>query len=116
MMNVKGGSWACPEASLRPGRDRKLAGMVSAPTSPLWRVAAHPLGTSICLALGYMVLCTVYVALTGWLPARAGLSFEHWLAVELRRGLVFALSTGAAYFGFAWFLLRRIAAQQNNIC
>ena len=79
------------------------------------RIAAHPIGASLCLALGYMVLCGAYIILSGRVVAGAAWSIEELRNLELLKGLVFVLVTGAAYFWFASRLLTRIAAQQQHL-
>jgi len=93
----------------------KLVALMAGSTSRLGRLAAHPVGASLCLALGYMLLCSAYVFLSGFLAAGAAWSVDQLRNIELLKGLAFVLLTGAAYFGFAAFLLKRIANQQQHL-
>jgi PAS domain S-box-containing protein len=79
------------------------------------RISAHPVGASLCLAMGYMVLCSAYIILSGRIVASAALSVEQLRNFELLKGLVFILITGAGYFVFAFYLLKRIAIQQQHL-
>ena len=80
-------------------------------SSRLGRITAHPIGVSLCLALGYMVLCSAYIVFSSRIAARA----THPYEVELLKGLAFVAITGVAFFGFATFLLKRIAIQQQHL-
>ena len=93
----------------------KLIAAVAGSSSQLIRIAAHPIGASLCLALGYMVLCSVYIIFSGRVAASASWSIEQLHTLELLKGLMFVLVTGAAYFWFASHLLKRIAAQQQHL-
>jgi PAS domain S-box-containing protein len=93
----------------------KLIAAVAGSSSRLVRIAAHPIGASVCLALGYMVLCSAYIIFSGRLAAGAAWSLEQLRQLELLKGLAFVLVTGAAYFWFASRLLKRIAVQQQHL-
>lgn len=93
----------------------KLIAAVAGSSSRLMRIASHPIGGSLCLALGYMVLCSAYIILSGRVAASAVWSVEQLHHLELLKGLAFVLVTGAAYFWFASHLLKRIAAQQQHL-
>lgn len=93
----------------------KLIAAVAGSSSRLIRIAAHPTWASLCLALGYMVLCSAYIILPGRVPARPAWPIGQLPNPELLRGLAFVLVTGAAYFWFASHLLKRIAAQQQHL-
>ena len=62
-----------------------------------------------------MVLCSVYIIFSGRVAASASWSIEQLHTLELLKGLMFVLVTGAAYFWFASHLLKRIAAQQQHL-
>ncbi len=93
----------------------KLVAVVAGSSSVLLRVAAHPIGAPLCLALAYMVLCAAYVILSGRIAASAAWSIGQLHNLELAKGLVFVLITGAAYFWFASRLFKRIADQQQHL-
>jgi PAS domain S-box-containing protein len=93
----------------------KLIATVAGSSNRLMRIAAHPIGASLCLALGYMVLCGAYIILSSRVAASASLSVQQLRNLELLKGLAFVLITGAGYFVFASLLLKRIAAQQQHL-
>ena len=93
----------------------KLIAAVAGSSNRLVQIAAHPIGASLCLALGYMVLCGAYIIFSGQLAASTAWSVEQLHQFELLKGLAFVLITGAAYFWFASRLLKRIAAQQQHL-
>lgn len=92
-----------------------LIAAVAGSSNRLARIAAHPIGASLCLALGYMLLCGAYIILSGQVAAGAAWTIQQLRNLELLKGLAFVLVTGAAYFGFACYLLKRIAAQQQHL-
>jgi len=106
-------------ASNRPGFSangaNKLITTMAGSPAYLLRIAAHPVGASLCLALGYMVLCSAYIILLGRVTARESWSIEQLHKLELLKGLVLMLVTGVGYFAFASYLLKRIAAQQHYL-
>jgi PAS domain S-box-containing protein len=107
-------------ASVRQARSSlhvasKLIAAVAGSSGRLMRIAAHPTRASLCLALGYMVLCTAYIILSGRVAASAAWSVGQLRNLELLKGLAFVLVTGAAYFWFASRLLKRIGAQQQHL-
>lgn len=95
--------------------ERRLVAMVAASSSRLMRLAAHPVGASLCLAVGYMVLCTTYILLSGRIAADASRSMEQLHRLESVKGLAFVLASGVGYFAFASSLLKRIASQQQHL-
>ena len=100
---------------IRPHLARKLITVMAGSSSRLGRIAAHPIGASLCLALGYMILCSAYIFLSGRIAAGAAWSIDQLRNLELLKGLAFVIITGAGYFGFAAFLLKRIAIQQQHL-
>jgi PAS domain S-box-containing protein len=94
---------------------RKLIVAMAGSSSRLGRSATHPIGASLCLALGYMVLCSAYIFFSGRIAAGAAWSIDQLRNLELLKGLAFVMITGAAFFGFAAFLLKRIAIQQQHL-
>ena len=93
----------------------KLVAAMSESSGRLGRMAAHPVGAALCLALGYAVLCSAYVLFSGRITAGAPASVDELRRLELLNGLVFVVLTGGAYFGFAALLLQRIATQQQHL-
>ncbi len=94
---------------------RKLIAAMAGSSTRLGRSATHPIGAALCLALGYMVLCSAYMFFSGRIPAGSALSIDQLRNLELLKGLAFVMITGAAFFGFAAFLLKRIAVQQQHL-
>ncbi len=94
---------------------RKLIVVMAGSSSRLGRSATHPTGASLCLALGYMVLCSAYIFFSGRIAAGAAWSIDQLRDIELLKGLAFVIITGTAFFGFANFLLKRIALQQQHL-
>jgi PAS domain S-box-containing protein len=97
------------------GVTSRLIAAVAGSSNFLMRLAVHPVGASVCLALGYVVLCSAYFVGSGRLVANVSWSLEQMRYLELLKGLTFVGVTGAAYFGFAYYLLKRIASQQQHL-
>jgi len=104
----------CPQGRSFNGATKLIAALAGSPAY-LLRMAAHPVGASLCLALGYMVLCSAYIILLGQVTAHVSWSIEQLHKLELLKGLVLMLVTGVGYFKFASYLLKRIAAQQHYL-
>ena len=85
---------------------------MAGPSSRLGRIVAHPIGASLCLALGYMVLCSAYIFFSGRIAAGLALSVEQLRNLELLKGLAFVIITGAGYFGFSAFQLKLLRASE----
>ena len=100
---------------IRPRLAKKLIMAMAGSSGRLGRIAAHPIGASLCLALGYMVLCGAYIFFSGRIAAGAAWSIAQLRDFELVKGLAFVMITGTAYFGFAAFLLKRIDVQQQHL-
>jgi PAS domain S-box-containing protein len=94
---------------------KKLIMVMADSSSRLGRTATHPIGASLCLALGYMVLCSAYIFISGRIAAGAAWSIDQLREFELLKALAFVIITGAGSFGFAAFLLKRIAIQQKHL-
>ena len=92
-----------------------LVAVMSDSSSRLGRMAAHPIGASLCLALAYIVLCSVYIVFSGRIAASETWSIDQLHEFELLKGLTFVAITGLAYFSFAFLLLKRIALQQQQL-
>ena len=78
-------------------------------------MAAHPIRASIWLALAYIACCGGYIVLSSKLAASASWTVDQLYRFELIKGLVFIGVSGLAYFAFAFWLLRRIAQQQEHL-
>jgi PAS domain S-box-containing protein len=94
---------------------RKLIAAVAGSSSRLIRIADHPYGTSVCLAVGYMALCAAFIVLSGRIAATPLWSSQQLHRFEIAKRLAFVLVTGAAYFWFSSHLLKRIAAQRQHL-
>jgi hypothetical protein len=76
----------------------KLIAAVAGSSGILIRIAAHPIGAPVCLALGYMLLCGMYIIFSDRIAAKAAWSIGEFHNLERLKGLAFVLVTGAAYF------------------
>ena len=88
-----------------PG-DQPLAG-----DEPQIRPAALATG----LAAGYALLCGAYIVLSGRVALRVSADALELANLELLKGLVFVGATALVFFGFAWWLLHRLAARQRVV-
>jgi PAS domain S-box-containing protein len=93
----------------------KLIAAVAGSSSRLMRIASHPTGASLCLALAYMGLCAAYIVISGRFAASRAWSIGQLHNLELLKGLAFVLVTGGVYFWFSSRLLKRIATQRQHL-
>jgi PAS domain S-box-containing protein len=93
----------------------KLIAAVAGSSGILIRIAAHPIGAPVCLALGYMLLCGMYIIFSDRIAAKAAWSIGELHNLERLKGLAFVLVTGAAYFLIASRMLKRIASQHQHL-
>ena len=84
-------------------------------SSRLERLSTHPIGAALCLALGYMLLSSAYIVFWNQFAARSTGSADQLRHIEWLKCGAFVLITGTAFFGFAAFLLKRIAIQQRHL-
>jgi len=75
----------------------------------------RPLVLAVILASGYALLCGTYIVLSGRLAARVSSDVTELASIELLKGLGFVAATGLLFFGFAWWLLRRLASRQRLV-
>ncbi len=94
---------------------RKLILAMAGSSTRLGRSATHPMGAALCLALGYLILCSAYIFFSGRIAADTAWSIDQLRDMELLKGVAFVLITGLVFFGFAAFLLKRIAIQQQHL-
>ena len=75
------------------------------------RPSLQPLVVALFLGFGYMILCTVYILLSGKLAGELSSSLAELQRIEMFKGVTFVLVTGLVYFGFlaAWRLAVRLA-------
>ena len=93
----------------------RLIAVMAQSSTRIGRMAAHPIGASLCLSLGYMVLCGAYIIFSGRIAANAAETVAQLQTFELLKGLAFVVVTGMVYFVFAVYLLKRIALQQEHL-
>ena len=67
------------------------------------------------LAAGYALLCGTYIVLSGRLAARVSADVPALANIERLKGLGFVASTALLFFGFAWWLLHRLASRQRLV-
>lgn len=67
------------------------------------------------LAGSYVVLCCVYLLVSGRLAARTSATVQDLERLELLKGMIFVLVTGAGLYFLAWSLVRRIARQEMRL-
>jgi two-component system sensor histidine kinase HydH len=70
---------------------------------------------SALLTLLYVVLCTVYITISTNFAASLSVTVAQLQTIELWKGLGFVAGTGMLYFAAAYFLLRRLWAQEARI-
>jgi two-component system sensor histidine kinase HydH len=75
----------------------------------------RPAVLAIALAAGYALLCGTYIVLSGRAAARASADVSELASIELLKGLGFVASTALLFFGFAWWLLHRLASRQRLV-
>lgn len=69
----------------------------------------RPFRMASAIALFYLVLCSLYIWLSGEFAAQTAESVAELQSRELLKGLSFIFVTGLLFWLFAWLLLRRIA-------
>jgi PAS domain S-box-containing protein len=94
---------------------KKLIVAMAGSSSRLVRLATHPIGAALCLALGYTLLTGLYIVFSNQMVVRSAGSADQLRHSEWLKCGAFVLITGTAFFGFAAFLLKRIAIQQRNL-
>lgn len=75
----------------------------------------HPLKTSLLLAGSYIVLCSLYIWVSGIVAARMAHSLPGLQHIELYKGLAFVLISGILIFSTSFILLGRIRLQHNEL-
>lgn len=85
------------------------------PAGDTGELPLRPVVLAITLAVGYALLCGAYVVLSGRLAARTSIDVSELASIELLKGLGFVASTALLFFGFAWWLLRRLASRQRLV-
>ena len=75
--------------------------------------AVHPIRIALLLALTYILLCTVYIALSTQLAAASSDSLHRLATIEKVKGISFVLISGALFYFISLKLLKRIAVQSE---
>jgi two-component system sensor histidine kinase HydH len=70
---------------------------------------------ALALAAGYALLCGAYIVLSGRVAARISENVPELAYIEMLKGLGFVVVTALVFFGFAWWLLSRLAARQDLV-
>ncbi|HEY7026786.1 MAG TPA: HAMP domain-containing sensor histidine kinase [Gemmatimonadales bacterium] len=70
---------------------------------------------ALALALGYVVLCGLYIEWSTRLAARWAGSVHELAVYEIAKGLTFVAVTGALFYVATYLLLKRIAAQEEKL-
>jgi signal transduction histidine kinase len=90
-------------------------GWQTRPGDDAGELSLRPALLAITLAGGYALLCGAYIVLSGRLAARVSSDVSELAHIELFKGLGFVLSTALIFFGFAWWLLHRLASRQRLV-
>ena len=85
------------------------------PVGDTGELPVRPALLAVALAAGYALLCGAYIVLSGRLAARASSDVSELANIELLKGLSFVASTALLFFGFAWWLLHRLASRQRLV-
>jgi signal transduction histidine kinase len=70
---------------------------------------------ALAVALGYIVLCGLYINWSSSLAARWAGSVQQLADYEIAKGLAFVAVTGVLFYLVTFFLLKRIAAQEERL-
>ena len=73
----------------------------------------HPIRIALLLALTYILLCTVYIAISTHLAAASSDSLSRLAHIEKIKGILFVLTSGVLFFFISFKLLKRIEAQSE---
>jgi len=75
----------------------------------------RPLQSAILFSSAYIVLCGLYIWVSGRLAASTARSIESLEHIERLKGMIFILATGILFFLFSYLVLKRIARQANEL-
>jgi signal transduction histidine kinase len=70
---------------------------------------------ALAVALGYIVLCGLYIEWSTSLAARWAGSVQQLAVYEIAKGLTFVAVTGVLFYLVTFLLLKRIAAQEDRL-
>jgi len=79
------------------------------------RSSIRPLFLSLTIALGYIIIVSIYIWLSGIYASEIASSLENLKHIELIKGLLFALVTGTALFFTLFFILLKIKKRDEMI-
>jgi signal transduction histidine kinase len=75
----------------------------------------NPIRIALLLALTYIMLCTVYIAFSTQIAAAASDSLSRLAMIEKIKGIAFVLASGVLFYFISLKLLKRIAAQSEQL-
>lgn len=75
----------------------------------------QPFRISLIFAVSYIVLCSIYIWLSGAIAVKMSDSLPGLQNIELYKGLAFVATTGIIIFTFSFFTLRRIKMQHHEL-
>lgn len=79
------------------------------------RAVVSPLRRAAVLAISYILLCVVYIWMSGRIAAAYADSVETLKRIEAIKGTLFILCSGGLLFMFSYYQLRRIASQADEL-
>jgi two-component system sensor histidine kinase HydH len=75
----------------------------------------HPFRISFIFGFSYIVLCSIYIWLSGEIAVKMSDSLSGLKNIDLYKGLAFVTITGIIIFTFSFFTLRRIKIQHHEL-
>lgn len=75
----------------------------------------HPFRISLIFAVSYIVLCSIYIWLSGEIAVKMSNSLLVLKNIDLYKGLAFVTITGLIIFTFSFYTLRRIKMQHHEL-
>lgn len=75
----------------------------------------RPLPVALLLGVSYVAFCSAYILLSSARAARLASSVVELERFEQWKGVAFVAITGLLFFAAAWLVLRRLAAQQEQL-
>jgi signal transduction histidine kinase len=73
-----------------------------------------PFKLALTFALAYFVICSFYIWVSSFLAAHLSASISDLQRIETIKGLIFILITTLSIFGMLWYLLHRLAIDENS--
>lgn len=75
----------------------------------------RPLQSALLLSTVYILLCGLYIWVSGHLAASSASSVQTLEYIERLKGTIFILATGILFFLFSYLVLKRIARQSDEL-